>query len=85
MRVFWLEQTEADVPPSNDWLGPAELDRCNAFRFAKRRNDWRLGRWTAKCALAAYLDDWLKSKPSDSHEKLDEETLRRLRSLGYVQ
>ncbi|MBZ5586416.1 MAG: 4'-phosphopantetheinyl transferase superfamily protein, partial [Acidobacteriia bacterium] len=56
MRVFWLEQTEADVPPSNDWLGPAELDRCNAFRFAKRRNDWRLGRWTAKCALAAYLD-----------------------------
>ena len=36
-------------------------------------------------ALAAYLDDWLKSKPSDSHEKLDEETLRRLRSLGYVQ
>lgn len=22
----------------------------------KRRRDWRLGRWTAKCAVAAYLD-----------------------------
>ncbi len=56
MRVYWLEQTESDVPPANDWLGPAERERCSAFRVAKRRTDWRLGRWTAKCALAAYLD-----------------------------
>ena len=25
------------------------------MKFTKRRNDWRLGRWTAKCAIAAYL------------------------------
>ena len=38
-------------------------------------------------ALGAYLEDWLKRRPSGSNdnEKLDEETLRRLRSLGYVQ
>lgn len=26
------------------------------MRFEKRRSDWRLGRWTAKHALVAYLD-----------------------------
>jgi 4'-phosphopantetheinyl transferase len=26
------------------------------MRFAKRRDDWRLGRWTAKLAVAAYLN-----------------------------
>ena len=31
------------------------------MRFAKRRDDWRLGRWTAKRALAAYLN--LPSNP----------------------
>jgi 4'-phosphopantetheinyl transferase len=51
-----MEQTEADVPAENDWLSAAESLRMNAMRFAKRRNDWRLGRWTAKRALAVYLD-----------------------------
>ncbi len=53
--VHWLEQSEADVPAENDWLSAAESLRMNAMRFAKRRNDWRLGRWTAKRALAVYL------------------------------
>jgi len=53
--VHWLEQTEADVPAKNVWLSIGEVDRLNAMRFAKRRADWRLGRWTAKRALAAYL------------------------------
>lgn len=53
--VYWLEQTEADVPVDNDWLGPDELVRLSGLRFAKRRADWRLGRWTAKRALAAHL------------------------------
>ena len=26
------------------------------MRFAKRRADWRLGRWTAKCAVASFLE-----------------------------
>ncbi len=56
MNVYWLEQTEADVPAENDWLSEKEALFLDAMRFAKRRADWRLGRWTAKCALSAYLD-----------------------------
>src|SRR3974390_2654400 len=54
--VYWLEQTAADVPTGNDWLSAAERLRLQGMRFAKRRADWRLGRWTAKCALAIVLD-----------------------------
>jgi 4'-phosphopantetheinyl transferase len=35
-------------------LSPAELQRYSAFRFPKRRDEWFLGRWTAK-ALAHSL------------------------------
>jgi 4'-phosphopantetheinyl transferase len=54
--VYWLEQTEGDVPDGNDWLGPIETECLPSLRFAKRRSDWRLGRWTAKQALAAVFD-----------------------------
>lgn len=53
--VYWLEQIEADVPVQNDWLCPAEIQRLTDLRFAKRRADWRLGRWTAKCAISECL------------------------------
>jgi 4'-phosphopantetheinyl transferase len=56
MDVYWLEQSEADVPPENFWLGNNEAACLNRLRFAKRRADWLLGRWTAKRALAAYLN-----------------------------
>jgi 4'-phosphopantetheinyl transferase len=56
MDLYWLEQTESDVPPNNDWLGPHETASLAALRFLKRRSDWRLGRWTAKQALAACLN-----------------------------
>ena len=55
MQVYWAEQTETDVSPENAWLSAAELARLAGMRFAKRRDDWRLGRWTAKCAVSAYL------------------------------
>ena len=55
MNLFWLEQTEADVPAENDWLSARETQRLSALRFPKRRGDWRLGRWTAKRAVAAHL------------------------------
>ncbi len=55
-NVYWLEQTEAEVPAGNDWLGLGEVGRLNGMRFAKRRADWRLGRWTAKRAIAVCLD-----------------------------
>ncbi|MFZ0798493.1 MAG: 4'-phosphopantetheinyl transferase superfamily protein [Terriglobales bacterium] len=56
MNVYWLEQTAADVPAENDWLSPNEAVCLSGLRFAKRRADWRLGRWTAKCALSVALD-----------------------------
>ncbi len=56
MNVYWLEQIQGDVPPANDWLSASEAACQNALRFAKRRADWTLGRWTAKRALAAYLN-----------------------------
>ena len=56
MEVYWLEQTEADVPAENDWLGESEAVHMAGLRFPKRRADWRLGRWTAKRALAGYLN-----------------------------
>ncbi|MGA7381749.1 MAG: 4'-phosphopantetheinyl transferase superfamily protein [Terriglobales bacterium] len=55
MNVYWLEQTEADVPEVNNWLSESEAVHLQGLRFAKRRADWRLGRWTAKCALSACL------------------------------
>jgi len=55
-RVYWLEQTEASVPAENDWLSARESAVLNGMRFAKRLADWRLGRWTAKHAVASFLD-----------------------------
>jgi len=56
MEVHWLEQTEADVPAENAWFSANEIALLNGMRFAKRRDSWRLGRWTAKRALASYLN-----------------------------
>jgi 4'-phosphopantetheinyl transferase len=55
MDVYWLQQAQADVPATDDWLSQKEAVRLSSFRFAKRRDDWRLGRWTAKRAVAACL------------------------------
>ena len=38
----------AEVPRGLDWLGPAERQHLATLRWAKRRSDWLLGRWTAK-------------------------------------
>jgi len=56
METLWLEQTEADLPAHDDWLSADEAFLLSRLRFAKRRADWRLGRWTAKRAAAAYLN-----------------------------
>lgn len=54
-EIYWLEQSVDDMPSANYWLTAAEIDRLAALQFAKRREEWRLGRWTAKRAIAAYL------------------------------
>ncbi|HXY00318.1 MAG TPA: 4'-phosphopantetheinyl transferase superfamily protein [Candidatus Limnocylindrales bacterium] len=56
MDVYWLEQTQADMPSSEDWLSDKETHILRGLRFPKRRADWLLGRWTAKNALAISLD-----------------------------
>ena len=56
MDVYWLERSAADLPAQNDWLSASDRARLDGMRFAKRRDDWRLGRWTAKLAVAAYLN-----------------------------
>ena len=53
MDMYLLEQREQDVPESNDWLGARERDHVRTINFLKRRADWRLGRWAAKCAIAS--------------------------------
>jgi len=56
MNVHWLEQISASVPAGDSWLSPREACHLYAMRFPKRRADWRLGRWTAKNAVAIFLD-----------------------------
>ena len=53
MDVRRLKQIQADVPEDNDWLSADERARLNQMRIPKCGADWRLGRWTAKRALAA--------------------------------
>jgi 4'-phosphopantetheinyl transferase len=45
----------ADVPADDAWLSPREAVWVARMRFPKRRSEFRLGRWTAKVALALYL------------------------------
>lgn len=53
--MYWLEQTQEEVPEKNDWLSSSETVCLSNMRIPKRRMDWRLGRWTAKRALASWL------------------------------
>ena len=52
----WLLRCRADVPRGVDWLGPQERRALAGLRVAPRRADWRLGRWTAKAAVGAWLE-----------------------------
>lgn len=56
MSVYWLERRQEDVPPTDYWFGPREMFRLRTLKVPHRRVDWRLGRWTAKCAVVAYLN-----------------------------
>ena len=56
MYVYWLEGSASELPVSDDWLTAGERERLASLRFPKRRADWRLGRWTAKRAVAIYLE-----------------------------
>lgn len=62
--LYFLSQGMGDAPASDAWLSPPEAAYVSRLRFPKRRSEFRLGRWTAKRALALYLgrrDDDLAS------------------------
>ena len=52
--IAWLVLGQDDCPGDDHWLGPAERDTVAAMAVARRRRDWRLGRWTAKRAIFAH-------------------------------
>ncbi len=56
-RTSWLERDAADVPAGDEWLAADERAVQATLTVPKRRADWRLGRWTAKQAVAARLGD----------------------------
>jgi 4'-phosphopantetheinyl transferase len=51
----WLARELGDVPSGDEWLSARELRALSALSLPKRRAEWRLGRWTAKAAVAARL------------------------------
>lgn len=55
MSPGWLSQGLADAPAGDGWLSPREAAWVARMRFPKRRSEFRLGRWTAKNALALHL------------------------------
>ena len=55
MAPAWLPQCGADVPAGDEWLSARERAVLAGLHVEKRREDWRLGRWTAKAAVARHL------------------------------
>ena len=54
--VGWLTRWLADVPEDDGWLSAGEREVAAGLKVEKRRRDWLLGRFTAKTAVAAWLD-----------------------------
>jgi 4'-phosphopantetheinyl transferase len=63
MQVFYLTQDLVQMPADGFWLAESERIRAAGLRFPKRRNDWLLGRWTAKGAIRAFLTQEGKLPP----------------------
>lgn len=53
-ELGWLTRELGDVPRHDRWLSDEEREVLSSLRVAKRRVDWRLGRWAAKAAVAAW-------------------------------
>lgn len=54
--IYWLVQSDADLPVGTDWLSPMEAARYAALRSPKRRQAWLLGRWTAKRLMQVVIE-----------------------------
>jgi 4'-phosphopantetheinyl transferase len=64
VSLRWLSQGMADAPVDDAWLSPREAAWVARMRFPKRRSEFRLGRWTAKRALALYLGREARPSPA---------------------
>jgi 4'-phosphopantetheinyl transferase len=63
-HLYWLIQNLKDVPDRDDWLSESERSILAGHRFEKRRNDWLLGRWTAKRSICPCLRQEHLAMPS---------------------
>ena len=61
--IHWLLQRETDEMPAAGWLSAAEQARLALFRSPKRRQEWLLGRWTAKRLVQSYLEQETGLRP----------------------
>jgi 4'-phosphopantetheinyl transferase len=52
---MWHQAGAGEVPADDEWLTNSERAVLARLAVAKRRADWRLGRWTAKSLVAAVL------------------------------
>ncbi len=68
MKVYWCKRSSQDVPATKDWLHPSEQTVAAGFKFSKKRNDWLLGRWTAKNTVKAFLK---KSHPGLTFSQIE--------------
>ena len=55
MTVRWYHARAGEVPADDEWLTDHERAVMAGLAVAKRRADWRLGRWTAKTLAASVL------------------------------
>jgi 4'-phosphopantetheinyl transferase len=55
MSVSWHHARACEVPTHDEWLTDGERAVVAGLAVAKRRADWRLGRWTAKALMGAVL------------------------------
>lgn len=53
--IFWTLHRQLQLPDNDHWLTVDEQERLANMRFPKRRQEWLLGRWTAKKLLLATL------------------------------
>jgi 4'-phosphopantetheinyl transferase len=56
MNVTWHRSCVGEVPDDDNWLTDHDRVVLAGLNVAKRRADWRLGRWTARSLVAAVLD-----------------------------
>lgn len=53
--IYWHIDDIKNLPKDDTWLSEKERNTQEHLRFAKRKSEWRLGRWVTKKALQRHL------------------------------